>query len=69
MRRLFLGNPFLLLAIASYLFVQVWFMAMFEVREPLVARAGSSSSASKRVNSRRPFGVANTRRWSLATNR
>jgi hypothetical protein len=39
MRRFLLGNPFLLLAIGSYLLVQVWFMAPLGVREPLVARA------------------------------
>lgn len=39
MRRLLLGNPFLILAIASFLFVQLWFMAPPEAQEPFMARA------------------------------
>jgi hypothetical protein len=45
MRRFLLGNPFLLLAIASYLLVQVWFMAPLEVQESLVSRVVFSAAS------------------------
>jgi hypothetical protein len=38
MRRFLLGNPFLILAIVSYIFVTLWFMAPVEARDPLMAR-------------------------------